>query len=95
MNINYLLTGILAALFLLMTLIQVVTWLSRRRRDRAARAYLAQHPLPGRSYEVGSPEYHAQIVAMIHQTNEQLEPQGKRIPERVTIEIIKQIEESN
>jgi hypothetical protein len=94
MNINYLLTGILAALFLLMTLIQVVTWLSRRRRDRAARAYLAEHPLPGRSYEVGSPEHNAQIVAMIRQTNKGLEPQGKRVPERVAIEIIRNMEES-
>jgi hypothetical protein len=39
-------------------------------------------------YEVGSPEFNAQIVSAIHALNEQLEPQGKRIPERVAIDII-------
>jgi hypothetical protein len=39
-------------------------------------------------YEVGSPEFNAQIVSAIHALNDQLEPQGKRIPERVAIDII-------
>jgi hypothetical protein len=43
---------------------------------------------------VGSPEYNAQIVTTIRQLNERLEPQGKRVPERTAIEIIKQMEVS-
>lgn len=70
MNIHYMVTGILSALCCLLILIQVMTWLSRRRRDEAARAYLVQHPLPGRIYEVGSPEDNAQIVQAVRQVNE-------------------------
>jgi hypothetical protein len=39
-------------------------------------------------YEVGSPEYNAQVISAIHALNEQLAPQGKRIPERAAIDII-------
>jgi hypothetical protein len=39
-------------------------------------------------YEVGSPEYNAQIIAALRQVNEQLAPQGKRVPERAAIHII-------
>lgn len=39
-------------------------------------------------YAVGSPEYNAQIVAAIHQVNEQLAPTGRQVPERVAIDII-------
>jgi hypothetical protein len=93
MDMRYILGGILAALIGLAILVEIVCWLSRRRRDRAARAYLAQHP-QGRSYAVGSPEYNAQVVAAIRQVNERLEPQGKRVPERAAMEIItKQMEE--
>ena len=74
MNIQTTVTGILAALICLSVVVEIMCRLSRRRRDRDARAYLAHHPLPGRSYEVGSPEHNAQIVAMIRQTNEELEP---------------------
>jgi hypothetical protein len=39
-------------------------------------------------YEIGSPEHNAQIVAALRQVNEQLAPQGKRVPERVAIDVI-------
>jgi hypothetical protein len=93
MDTRYILGGILAVLILLAVLVEIVSWLSRRRRDSATRAYLAQHR-QGRSYAVGSPEYNAQIVTTIRQLNERLEPQGKRVPERTAIEIIKQMEVS-
>lgn len=39
-------------------------------------------------YEVGSPEYNAQIVAIVQELNARLAPQGKRIPEKTAIDII-------
>lgn len=93
MDIRYLLGGILAALIGLSILITIVSWLSQRRRDKAARAYLAQHPQV-KGYALGSPQYNAQVVATIRQINERLAPQGKRVPERAAMEIIKQTEES-
>jgi len=93
MDIQYILGGILAALIGLSIPVTIVSWLSQRRRDRAARAYLAQHPQV-KGYAIGSPEYNAQIVAAIRQVNERLAPQGKRVPERVAMEIITHMEES-
>jgi hypothetical protein len=83
-------TGILAVLIFIAILIQVLTWLSHRRRDQAARAWLVEHPLPGRRYEVGSPEHNAQIVDAVRTINERIAAQGKRIPERTAIDIIRQ-----
>ena len=93
MGIQYILGGILAALTLLVALAEIVSWLSRSLRDQAAQAYLEQHPM-GKSYAVGSPEYNAQVVQVIHQINEQVALQGKRLPERAVIEMIRQMEES-
>ena len=42
-------------------------------------------------YEVGSPEYNAQVVSAIRTLNMQLASQGKRVPERVAIDIIHQV----
>jgi hypothetical protein len=39
-------------------------------------------------YAVGSPEFNGQIVAAIHQINQQLAPTGRQVPERVAIDII-------
>lgn len=41
-------------------------------------------------YEVGSPEYNAQLNDLLRTLNLQLEPEGKRIPERAVIMIIQQ-----
>ena len=60
--------------------------ITRRRRARSE-----QPPI----YAVGSPEYNQQIVAALRQVNERLEPQGKRVPERAAIEIIKQHQEES
>ncbi len=89
MGIQYILGGILTTLMLLAVLVEIVSWLSRRRRNRAARAYLVQHR-QSRGYAVGSPEYNAQVVQVIHQVNERLAPHGKRLPERAAIEMIRQ-----
>jgi len=88
MGIQYILGGILATLLLLAVLAESVSRLSRRRRNRAAQAYLAQHR-QNRGYAVGSPEDNAQVVQVIHQINERLTPQGKRLPERVALEMIR------
>lgn len=59
----------------------------RRGRLRKQRATPSQPAI----YQVGSPEYNAQVVEAIRSLNERLAPQGKRVPERVAIEIIQQV----
>lgn len=44
-------------------------------------------------HEVGSPEYNAQMVGMIRTLNEQLASQGKRVPERVAMDLLQHIME--
>jgi hypothetical protein len=77
---------------------ELICWLRARKQQQPAEdsklyyalvgdnIYLA--PLPGKAYEVGSPEYHAQVVGMIRALNKQLAGQGKRIPEKAAIDII-------
>ena len=70
------------------------TWLFPRRKNPqsfftmrvSGNGHLAE--VSNGVYEVGSPEHNAQIIAALRQVNEQLEPQGKRVPERVAIHII-------
>ncbi len=88
---HFLLTGILGALLIMLLIgIGLDAWVKTLRAGCRSRARGEQPPM----HAVGSPEHHAQIVAAIHQVNERLEPQGKRVPERVAMEIIKQLEES-
>jgi hypothetical protein len=75
--------GILAIMVIGVLLAEVLPAL-RRRRLRKQRG---QQPT---IYAVGSPEDNARVVQAIRQVNERLAPEGKRVPERVAIDIIRQ-----
>ena|SRR5260370_41873559 len=73
---------------------------TRKPRPIASKTYYASvgdkvwyAHLPGNAYEVGSPEYNAQLAGAIRALNERLATEGKRIPENVTIDIVHQINE--
>ncbi len=59
----------------------MANWVTRARKQGTT-------PLRPAIYEVGSPEYNAQVVGAIRTLNEQLASQGKRIPEKAAIQII-------
>ncbi|MHB8596729.1 MAG: hypothetical protein ACYDER_07960 [Ktedonobacteraceae bacterium] len=77
------LAGIVLALFIG---IGLMTWIKTVRAERRSRSHGNHPPI----YAVGSPEYNAQVVAAIRQVNERLAPEGKRVPERTAIDIIRQ-----
>lgn len=83
--------GLVIAAILITTglLLCSASFLLRWLRDRAARAYLAKHPRPA-IYEIGSPEYNAQIVGAIRTLNERIAASGRRVPEKTAIDIIRQ-----
>jgi len=72
---------LVVALLLIIIDVFVIPWL-RARNSRAA--HRADPPI----YAIGSPEHNAQLVEAIHQVNECLAKQGKRVPERAVIDII-------
>lgn len=79
MDTRFLILGLILALALLLTALR-----SALRRRKLRKQGKQQ---PG-IYEVGSPEYNAQIVGALRQVNERLALDGKRVPERVAIDII-------
>lgn len=86
MNPHILIPGL--ALTLATALTALLAGLRLAQRQRRLRQQRNQQP---QIYEVGSPEYNAQIVGAVRQLNERLAPDGRRIPERVAIEIIEQV----
>jgi hypothetical protein len=52
-----------------------------------------RHRQHTRHHPVGSPEYNAQIVEAVRTLNERMSPAGKRVPERVAIDIIQDVTE--
>jgi hypothetical protein len=77
------LTLVLFTLLVLLAVVQGVRFIMRQRSRRRNRTS-QQPPI----YAVGSPEYNAQIVGMIYTLNERLARRGKRIPERVAMDVI-------
>ena len=78
MDPRLLVLGLLA----LIAILELLTALRRQRRKRRSQ----EPPI----YAVGSPEDNARVVQAIRKLNEQLAPEGKRVPERVVIDIIRQ-----
>src|SRR5579872_7291700 len=82
---HYLLAGIVGAfLLLLFAVIGLDAWIKSIRDERRRKAS-GERP---HVYAIGSKEHNAQIVKAVRTVNEQLAPQGKRVPERVAIDII-------
>lgn len=78
---------ILGTTIILLGLIEAILELRDWGRRRATKK--AERTAPP-IYAVGSPEYHAQIVAAIREVNKQLAPEGKRVPERDALDILRQ-----
>lgn len=51
--------------------------------------------IPGTAYEVGSPEYNAQLIGALRALSERLEAEGKLIPAQTTADIVRQINEEH
>lgn len=64
-------------------ILHVMKWFLVRRR---LKKHYREHPQP--TFAVGSPEYNALVIGAIHAVNEQLAPEGKRIPEKIAIGFI-------
>lgn len=77
----------LGTAIIILGLIEAILELRNWRRRRTKTSAI---PPASPIYEVGSPEYNAQIVDAIHTLNERLAPEGKRVPERVALDIIRQ-----
>jgi hypothetical protein len=84
------LQGTALALAVAATLIVSYALVTRIVRRRRMRQWRREHPqsMYSTSYAVESPEYNAQIVGVIRELNRRLIGQGKRIPEKIAIEII-------
>ena len=76
--------SLIALVVVLVILLEIRLAIRRRRLRR-------QHAQQPTIHAVGSPEYNAQVVDMIRQLNERLAKDGKRVPERVAIDIITQV----
>lgn len=66
----------------------ISTFTRRIVRRYHQRQWMKEHPRPA-IYEVGSPEYNAQIVGMVRTLNQRLAERGQRLPERTAIDIIR------
>lgn len=71
-------------------LLGLIEAILERRNRRRRRTKTSAIPPVSPIYEVGSPEYNAQIVGVIHTLNERLASEGKRVPERVALDITRQ-----
>lgn len=79
MDVRLLVLGFLGLIALLELLIALCRRQLRKQRNQQQTIYA-----------VGSPEDNARVVQVIRQVNERLAQDGRRIPERVALDIIRQ-----
>ena len=82
MDLRLLLAGLIALAAFLELLTLVLLALRRKLREQRG-----QQPT---IYAIGSPEDNARVVQALRQINERLAQDGRRVPERVAIDIVRQ-----
>jgi hypothetical protein len=96
-NILVFVISLIASVLFIRLFARTIIRRHQARKRRQPTTYYAQignnvyvAPLPGNTYEVGSPEYNAQVTAMLRHLNTRLEKRGVHIPERNIVGLINQ-----